>query len=91
MARPEAPGPQETISRGPLEPLGISVDEACLRLGCSRPHIYALVKKGVRRGFHLGDLFRLDYAHLKQHIETDAAMPRSNNPRGRYPKVEAAE
>jgi excisionase family DNA binding protein len=81
---------QEATSR--KDPLGITVDEACELLRCSRPHVYSLVKKRILRGFHLGDLFRIDYAHLMRHIETGtAAMPPSHNPYGKLGKPKVTE
>ena len=78
---------------GNPEPLGITVQQAAVMLNCSTTHVYALLKRGVLRSFHLGDLCRIDYPHLKAYVATDQPMPRGNNPYGKAgkPKVEATE
>jgi len=84
---------QEATSR--KDPLGITVDEACELLRCSRPHVYSLVKKRIlARFFILGDLFRIDLrarliaAHRNR---PPPAMPPSHNPYGKLGKPKVTE
>jgi excisionase family DNA binding protein len=86
--KPRVPGrkPHAKELEQNLPLVGISVAETARILGCSEGTIWHRLRDGTLQSFMFGDLRKIDFAHLMEHVVGKVApVGPSRNPEGRYP------